>query len=348
MPLAPASLAEIIAPACREIAGPGAVSLQTLPGGASLRRYHRATIADGRPGTLVIMELGDDRAAEEVTSGGPPPRDPFIDVLEYLARGGIGVPALYRHDPARGLLYLEDLGDETFEARVQRQDESGRERYYRLAIDALVELQHYAAEQPQGCIAFGRAFDQKLLLWELDHFREWGLEVGASVQLEPSERALLDREFGSISQQLAAEPRGFVHRDFQSRNLMLQGDRIRIIDFQDALLGTRAYDLVALLRDSYVQLAPALLSRLIAYYAECTGCPLGPFRRLFDLQTVQRKLKDAGRFVYIDRVKKNPTFLQHIPTSHAAVAGALARLPELAPLTDLLRRRWPQYYTPSP
>jgi aminoglycoside/choline kinase family phosphotransferase len=345
MPLSHDELLAAVTPTLREIAGPGRVEVVTLPGGASLRRYHRAKIAGGRPESLVVMELGDDRKPEEVTAGGGGGELPFIDVLRYLERGGIAVPRMHRFDEPRGLLYLEDLGDDTFESRVQGADDAERSRYYRLAIDDLVAMQSYAAAHPAGSVAFSRGFDRALLLWELEHFREWGLEAGAGAQLAAAERSALDEEFAAIADTLAAEPRGFVHRDYQSRNLMVQdtpgGPRLRLIDFQDALLGTRAYDLVALLRDSYVALSTPLLDGLVSYYAQRAGLEAAAFRRLFDLQTVQRKLKDAGRFVFIDRVKRNPAFLQHIPQSHAYVAAALARLPERGRLREIVGRYVP-------
>jgi aminoglycoside/choline kinase family phosphotransferase len=291
------------------------------------------------------MELGDDRKPEEATQGATSTELPFVDVLRYLEGGGVAVPHLYKEDREAGLLYLEDLGDATFESRVAGADDATRERYYRLAIDQLIALQQHAAANPSGCVAFGRAFDQPLLRWELDHFREWGLEAGAGAQLSVAERGELDRLFEQIAARLAAEPRLFVHRDYQSRNLMVQegpaGTRLRVIDFQDALLGTRVYDLVALLRDSYVVLSAPLVARLVDYYADRAGLDRAATRALFDLQTVQRKLKDAGRFVFIDRVKHNSSFLQHIPSSHGYVASALARLPELSPLRSLLARHIP-------
>src|SRR5437588_10074987 len=111
---------------------------------------------------------------------------------------------------------------------------------------------------------------------------------------------------------------------------------LRIIDFQDALLGTRAYDLVGLLRDSYVALSPSLLDALVSYYVDRAAADTSQFERLFDLQVVQRKLKDAGRFVFIDRVKHNPSFLIHIPNSLAYVRRSLERLPELSTLREIL------------
>jgi aminoglycoside/choline kinase family phosphotransferase len=339
--LSPDALRAAVAPTVRRVAGPGAQQIVTLPGGASLRKYHRVTISDGEPGSIVVMELGDERKPEEATSGEPPKELPFLNVLRYLERGGIGVPHLHYYEEEAGLLYLEDLGDVTFEESLAGLTEEAKESRYRLAIDQLVAMQRYARANPSGCVAFTRGFDRTLLRWELEHFREWGLEASGLV-LGAADRAELDRWFDTIAERLAAEPRLFVHRDYQSRNLMIDAsDRIRLIDFQDALLGTVVYDLVALLRDSYVVLSPALVGRLVDYFVERAGLDAHETRALFDLQTVQRKLKDAGRFVFIDRVKHNPSFLQHIPSSQGYVAAALARLPELAPLRALLARHVP-------
>jgi N-acetylmuramate 1-kinase len=130
--------------------------------------------------------------------------------------------------------------------------------------------------------------------------------------------------------------------------MVLPGGAQAVIDFQDALLGPRQYDLVALLRDSYVELPAALVERLIGRYldalAEAGGPRLDPipFRATFDLLTVQRKLKDAGRFVFIDRVKGNPDFLRSIPASLRYVREALNRLPGLAELRETLARHVPE------
>jgi aminoglycoside/choline kinase family phosphotransferase len=341
--LTPDELARTIFPVAQQLSGGHSPRLETLAGGASIRRYHRVALDGGKLPSLVVMELGDNPLKSEEAAGAAAPTElPFINVQRYLARAGAAVPAIYRYDEARGLVYLEDLGDVTFESRVLDAGDTVRGDYYRQAIDALVALQRYAEAHPDpGCIAFSRGFDYTLLHWELEHFREYGLEAQGHA-LTAAERETLERSFRGIAEELAAQPRGFVHRDYQSRNLMVQdgarGPRLRLIDFQDALLGTRAYDLVGLLRDSYVALSPTLLDELVAYFVERAGLDAERFGRLFDLQVVQRKLKDAGRFVFIDRVKKNPSFLVHIPNSLAYVARSLVRLPELAPLREILAR----------
>jgi aminoglycoside/choline kinase family phosphotransferase len=335
-------------PVAHELIGGDRPRVLTLPGGASIRRYHRISVDGGRAPSLLVMELGDNPLqSEEAAKGGAPRELPFLNVQRYLARAGVAVPEIHRFDSARGLLYIEDLGDVTFESRVAEADDPVRLRYYRLAIDQLVRLQKFAAANPDpNCVAFTRGFDFELLKWELDHFREYGLEAQG---LTPTavERAELERQFVAIAERLAAAPRGFVHRDYQSRNLMVQdrsdGPRLRVIDFQDALLGTAAYDLVGLLRDSYVALSPSLLDELVDYHAAQSGADRDAFRALFDLQTVQRKLKDAGRFVFIDRVKKNPSFLVHIPNSLAYVARAFTRLPELSSVREILASHMPEF-----
>jgi len=331
------------APILAKLSGPGAVGISPMPGGASLRRYHRATIAGGRPESLVIMETGDPAHSDEVVKGAPTEL-PFLNVHRYLTRGGVDVPEIYLYDRDHGLVYLEDLGDITFESRVANAEDATRGAYYRRAIDALVAMQAYAGAHPDPeCIAFGRSFDRDLLKWELDHFREYLLEAQGIV-LSAADREELERQFARIVDELASAPRGFVHRDYQSRNLMVQdrpdGPRLRVIDFQDALLGTSAYDLVGLLRDSYVALSPSLLEALVDHHIARSGREPAAFKRLFDLQTTQRKLKDAGRFVFIERVKKIPGFMQHIPSTLEYVAGALKRLPELGPLQAILGRHF--------
>jgi hypothetical protein len=341
-------LAKVLVPFVRDFAGGGEGTVETLAGDASTRRYHRVRLAGGSPSSAVVMELPDEPLkSDEATSPGlGPPELPFLNVQRYLSDGGYPVPRVFSYDPQRGLVGLEDLGDRTLEGVVKRATDSDRARFYRAAIDQIVALQDLGSRRPDpGCIAFSRRFDEALLRWELAHFKEWYLEAERGVKLGAAETAVLDAAFGWIARQLAAAPATLVHRDFQSRNLMVLGDgsapNLKVIDFQDALLGSRAYDLVALLRDSYVVLAPAEVDALVGHFvARASVEDEAAFRRLFVLQTLQRKLKDAGRFVFIDRVRKNSSFLRWIPASIEYVREALAAAPdELRDLRDLLGRR---------
>jgi aminoglycoside/choline kinase family phosphotransferase len=322
----------------------GGLPVRRLAGHASMRSYWRAGAA---PESWVVMVMPPESRPEEVTAGGPTAEEPFVDVQ----RVGVRVPAILaflRDDPEGGLIVLEDLGDEMLETRLHAGD--APEPLYARAVDALARLRAAAEAAPDPrCVAFARAFERDLYRRELDHFREWLLEAWKGARLSPAERAELDRHFDDVAARLAAEPRGFTHRDYQSRNIMvLPSGEQALIDFQDALLGPRQYDLVALLRDSYVELPADLVERMLRRYLDRLAgaggptLPLVPFRETFDLLTVQRKLKDAGRFVYIDRVKGNPGFLPSIPASLRYVREALARRPELAGLRELLGRHVPE------
>ena len=339
-------LVQAVVPTALEITKGKSAEVVTMTGDASSRRYHRVSVTGGSPKSLVVMELPDDPLkSEEASKGHSGPTElPFINVHRYLAKGGVAVPNIYKDDTGKGFLYLEDLGDVTLEAVVLNAKPAVRREHYQIAIDDLISLQRYAAGSPDpGCIAFGRGFDYDLLLWELHHFKEWLLEADRGAKLTPAENDTVESSFQSIARVLADQPRGFVHRDYQSRNLMVQKKTLRVIDFQDALMGTQVYDLVALLRDSYVELEPELLDELLAFYAERLGIEdRAGFRRLFDLQTTQRKLKDSGRFIFIDRVKKNPKFLPSIPASLRYVRDALARQPELLGLRSVLGKYVPE------
>jgi N-acetylmuramate 1-kinase len=324
--------------------------VRRLAGHASMRSYWRV----GTRPSLVVMVMPPDAKPEEITKGAPSVVDPFVDVQGLLDRLGVRVPeivAFHRDDPRGGLMVLEDLGDEMLETRLLAGEPA--EPLYGRAIDALARLRARAealqAREPSASLAFGRAFDRDLYLWELHHFREWLLEAWKGATLAPAEREVVERRFEAIAAALDAEPKGLTHRDYQSRNLMVvpSGEQV-VIDFQDALLGPRQYDLVALLRDSYVELPADLVERMLRRYLDRLAAEGGPrldfagFRATFDLLTVQRKLKDAGRFVFIDRVRKNPGFLPSIPASLRYVREAFSRRPDLAELQEILARHVPE------
>ncbi|BDG02618.1 aminoglycoside phosphotransferase family protein [Anaeromyxobacter oryzae] len=321
-----------------------AAPVRRLAGHASLRSYWRVGTF---PASHVVMVLPPDAKPEEVTKGGAPAANPFVDVQRYLAGLEVRVPAIHAFHEPEGLMVLEDLGDDMLETRLLAGDPKGP--LYERAIDQLARLRAAAEARPGGSVAFTRSFDAELYRWELDHFVEWGLEAWKGARLSPEEKDVVDREFDRIAAALAAEPKGFTHRDYQSRNLMvLPSGEQAVIDFQDALLGPRQYDLVALLRDSYVELEPAFVDAMLRRYLEQLARAGGPrldvaaFRQTFDLLTVQRKLKDAGRFVFIDRVKKNPGFLVSIPASLRYVRDAFARRPDLEELRRILARHVPE------
>jgi len=184
-------------------------------------------------------------------------------------------------------------------------------------------------------------------MWEFDHFIEYGIEKRAGVNLPEGERHTIRTEMRKIAELLAGQPRVFTHRDYHSRNLMMLEDRLRVIDFQDALLGPASYDLASLLRDSYLSLPEELIEELVVHYLEVrakAGAPLDrvQFMRLFDMTSIQRNLKAAGRFVYILLEKNNDRYLQYIPRTLANVKYNLLRYRALHPLRRVLMRHVPE------
>ena len=320
--------------------------IKKLKGDASNRSYYR--VGSGPESWVVmVMPLDASKKSEEASKGEPPKELPFVNVHRYLEKLGVRVPRILRYDEPAGMMVLEDLSDQTFEAAL----EGGKHQHalYTRAVDLLARLRAQAERKPDPeCLAFTRAFDEDLYDWELHHFREWGLEAWSGKKPTDAERAELDATFKDIAKQLAAAPRGFTHRDYQSRNIMVKEGELVVIDFQDALQGPRQYDLVALLRDSYVELdrdfVDTMLDRYIATFGEVTGERIDAksFKAFFDLLTIQRKLKDAGRFEFINRVKGNPGFLVSIPASLRYVRDAFKRRPELSGLQKLVAKYVPE------
>jgi N-acetylmuramate 1-kinase len=266
----------------------------------------------------------------------------FLEIRELLENVRIRVPRLYAARPELGLLVVEDLG-ETLGERLARAPEE-RDLLYGRAVRELARAQRALAELPADSVVRTRSFDRRLLGGEVQHFREWGVEA-LGTALSESEKAMFERAAEYLVETIVGFGQGFVHRDYQSRNLLVPGGAVAWIDFQDALLGPRAYDLVALLHDSYQQFDDAFVTARLRDFVEAQGLSESEAQALrfeFDVITVQRKLKDAGRFVFFDRTRGDSSYLQYFVPSLDKVRGALARLAghgELDALADLVERQ---------
>ncbi len=309
------------------------VGVTLLPPHASLRRYARAQFQT--EGDEIVMLMPPKDAAPDEAGGqarGQLQDDPFVITQRWLADAELPVPALYDVDIDGDALWLEDLGPTDLDAWVTTDPERLVPAYER-AIDLLVSFQRAALATTPPSIVQERTFGADILRWELEHYVEWRVEAYLGHTVTPAQRGALDREFTRLVDVLAAVPTMPMHRDYQSHNIMVRpsGDLV-MLDFQDAMIGPAVYDAVALLRDSYVVLPNAILSALVSRYAEQVAGTLLPHTtpaelvNWFNVQTIQRKLKDAGRFVFIDRVKKNPGFLGYIDDSVRYVQHAFSTL----------------------
>lgn len=323
-------------------------SLKRLTGDASNRTYYR--ISNRNQSSYIIMELAEPEAfkasEEKVTSSTAHVTElPYINISRFLSLYGIGVPEIYYYDRESGILILEDLGDSTMHEVLRGSATDMQEKYYKKAIDELLMIQISASKGlDHDCIATGRGFDVPLLMWEFDHYVEYAVEARSGKRIPDSERNKIREIFYFISKILAEEPKCLTHRDYHSRNLMIKDERIRVIDFQDALMGPAVYDLASLLRDSYLQLDDKLLEELLGYYLskimETSGNAPDKkrFRQLFDLMSVQRNMKAVGRFVYIKEVKNNDNYIQYIPATLNYIKKNLQKYPELNSLQTILSK----------
>lgn len=345
----PRDLEQAVELALSECFGPSTrlTAFRGLPQSASTRSYYRLHLTGEGPESVVLMRLPENPfGSDEVTTEEAFRELPFCTMQKILGRLRVPVPAIYADCTLEGFLLLEDLGDNTMLASLEPSDERCVEQFYSRAIDLLVcfqgaMLQSLADPGTDTTLVQRRSFDYELLRWELEHFKEWLLVHWAGATLSEAQERVIDTAFDDIASRVTAMSYVPVHRDFQSTNLMVHNDSLTLIDFQDALMGPPVYDVVSLLRDSYVPLQPLLLERLKdRYYREAEAVvPIGDrgeFETLFRLQTLQRKLKDAGRFVFIDRVRSNPGFLRFIEPTLGFVADALDASPEYRELQSVL------------
>ena len=312
--------------------------IQVLPllGDASDRRYYRVLLTPAAHGipSLVLMHLAKPY---------PPGDLPFLNVQRYFALKGIPVPRVFSDDPTHGIILLEDLGDRTLEAAVREASCEEIQQWYHQALDILITLQQPEAPlSREHCVAFRLAFDVDKLMWELDFFVTYMLKHLCGRQLPATAEAAMRGQFWKLSAELARQPRVLTHRDYHSRNLMLQQGSLRVIDFQDARLGPCQYDLASLLYDSYFVLPDKLRAQLLTYYLDRRSDAKAPrldheeFAHLFEYMCLQRNLKALGTFAFQVAVKGNRRYVDAILPTMGYVRENLARHPELRELGEML------------
>jgi aminoglycoside/choline kinase family phosphotransferase len=314
-----------------KLAGPG-VRVVPLTGDASTRQYFRVLRPDN---PSVVLAVYDEPFTFDQL--------PFVNVSRLMANIPLPVPAIAGHADDLGILILEDLGDVTLQAHLGVTDPVEHAALYKEAAEFVERLQRRGQELTSAdFIPFGIAFDRDKLMWELNFFVKHYLEAYRGQSIAPPVRAALEQEWLDIADELAGEPRVLCHRDYHSRNLMIQGGRLYIIDYQDARMGPDTYDMVSLLRDSYVDLPEDRVDQLIRGFlklrpdARSTPDAITEFRRRFDLMSVQRNLKALGTFGHQTTARHNPVYIQYIPRTLSYVRTNLERYPRFTRLHELL------------
>lgn len=314
-----------------------------LAGDASTRRYYRISMTPGSPLASMVMML----YPEDVPPGG---ELPFVNVHRYLRRAGVPVPEIYVAKPEARLLFLEDAGDTMLEdcAKAARDEEDYIPLYER-CVEILVRMQWDGTRALDGnAIPSRLAFDVEKFAWEIDFFFEHAVrEYGGIALSDKEERAIEDR-FLPFLEELAALPRVLAHRDYHSRNVMVLPSAegrpdLRILDFQDARMGTAFYDLCSLLRDSYVTLPEKSVEHLCYAYrhASTTGLKalLGDaaaFSWRLDVAALQRNVKAIGTFGNQACNRGKSFYLRFIPPTVAYLAANFERNPRMRQLSRKL------------
>ena len=291
--------------------GWGGADRRTLADDASFRRYDRLT-HDGR--AAVLMDAPPEK--EDVR--------PFVAIAEILHGMGLSAPALFAQDPERGFLLLEDLGDDTY-TRVLATAPEREEALYLLAVDLLITLHSRFTAAPHL-----PAYDDAKLATETNLLLDWYLP--AVTGQDPSDTAR--REYARLWQELFVQTRAvpdtLVLRDYHVDNMIWLPARpdvtaCGLLDFQDAVIGPVAYDLVSLLEDARRDV-PATLAEtaLDRYLAAFPAIDPDSFRASYAILGAQRSAKILGIFTRLDRRDGKPDYLAHLPRVWRWLEGDLA------------------------
>ncbi|MGE3261808.1 MAG: aminoglycoside phosphotransferase family protein [Bacteriovoracia bacterium] len=309
--------------------------IHKLAGDASLRRYYRLRTPEN---TFILMLIEPFDAA----------KNDFLLVRAHLEKCEVPVPRLLAVDAAKGAILLEDLGDCTMLHRLGDKNEPEAEQgLFRESLDLLAKFHSNTRAKPgtQPTPGYALAFDEPKLMWEVDFALEHLFGSYLKRQIPEKEFRVIRESFVDICRRLAAEPRVFTHRDYHSRNIMIpdRGGMV-CIDFQDARMGLRAYDLASILRDSYYQLSEERVYDLVNYY-----CGLADkdeiidrrhFVQVFDLMSIQRNFKAIGSFTSFYGKRNDASYIRFVGNTFENIRRNLAKFPEYRELRKLLF----QYY----
>jgi hypothetical protein len=297
------------------------INVHPLEKGGSDRKFYR--MAFNADHSMILAKYGRQREENRH----------YVAIARFLAGVGVRVPEIYFHDDDEGLIWMEDLGDRDLWSYRHEPWPVRRELYHN-ALDQLFTLHtraHLATpvEPPQ----LQAEFNAELYRWEQNYFldnclvRHFGLD--ADLVEEKCDRERL----GEIAAQLAGRPRCFVHRDFQSQNIVIKDGTACFIDFQGMRPGLPQYDLASLLYDPYVGLPASERKALLDHYFEALADhgqeEPGDFIAVYDLCAMQRLMQALGAYGFLGHVKERPHFLEHIPPALALLREVLDRVPGL-------------------
>ena len=298
-----------------------------LEKGGSGRFYYRVQMGNA---SMIFVKYTDQREENRH----------FVEIDQFLHHCGIRVPQIYHHDSKEGLIWMQDLGvDDLFSFRTT--DWKIRRLFYQSAIEQVARLHGQGHHlQSSHSLKLQPAFDEKLYLWEQGYFFQHAVRgyFGCSEADATALAALPALRF--LAQRLASLPRCFIHRDFQSENILIHDATAWLIDFQGMRFGLPHYDLASLLYDPYVHLSAVERSELLDFYQEVAGSEgvlfEGDFMEVFLACAAQRLMQALGAYGFLGLQCSRPAFLRHIPTATRSLSEVLSRIDGLAPIVNLL------------
>lgn len=278
--------------------------LSKIAGDASFRHYYRAILPDGK--SLIIMSAPPE--FEDIK--------PFHKIGQLLVQNNFSAPQIFAVDYENGLMLLEDFGDNSYSKTLAAASKSSlakkEQELYKMAVDLLLNLQKI---NPPSDLPI---YDEKLLIRELMLFIDWYLpyiakKPATEIQIEEFKNLWLE-----LFLPLAKSTNKIVLRDYHADNLMLLSGRdhyknVGLLDFQDAVLGSPAYDLVSLLEDARRDVNKKLQEKMLSYYLDNFDCDKKSFLYDYGLLSLQRNIKIVGIFSRLAIRDQKPQYLQLLP-----------------------------------
>ena len=339
--------AAIVSELAERVLGRRPIQVERMAAGLGRRRFLRLSFEEGRPAHLVAR-IEDDGALPAPSSDPPPPAwlpEPALEpIRSFLEKAGLPVPRSYGHFPDRGIDLLEDVGSRTL-ASAQGSDQ---QRLYREACDHIVRLQALSAA-PAEVPAFGRRFDHALIASKAWKWLHWTLPLLGGRPATGAERQDTERLFARLGGLVLDAPMRLSHRDFKAENLHWPAQprpgspsELVLIDVQGAFLAPPEYDLVCLLDDLQLGLAPELVEACLE--ATRPRLPDRPdpevFRLRFDALAVMRLCKDVSHVIHAARVRGDARRWHEVPRGLSLLEEALQRLegpfPEARALSSVI------------
>lgn len=308
----------------------------TMTPDASARRYFRLHVRPALPSgafSCVAMVLDSVRPAEVCGSESIPTDRAYVELSEYFGSAGLAVPELLLDARADSVLLLEDLGDTLLaDFLTARPAEELVDSVLAQATAQIVALQ----QLPVADFPYQRAFTAELYMREMDEFVTFFLASQSAIVSNDAYRELAS----AIAASLGASPYVVVHRDFHCWNLLVTAsNKVRVIDFQDALFGSRFYDIVSLLHDRGIDITigqSRVRQLRERFFADCRY-PDADFEEYL-LVSVQRDLKVIGRFAKLVGLGK-PQYGKWIAPTIARLRSTLDQLSAEFPKTAIIQLR---------